>query len=239
MATSTGALPASGSVTASSDPLWEKMWRSAGLQFAGLFVLAYFLYGHQPSMGASPDTLTAFYSAERLKILIAAVLGGLGILNLMWFAEALKAVLTDAHQDGWGAAATASSAALGGLWLLLIAVNTALTLSIAGPANAGLPSLLNDCLWTGVVMSSFPRAMLIMSAAFGLWRAKIISNGLFAIGVAAVILVLLGGTTWASGGFWAPDGLYSRLVSPIIGLAWLAIVSRVLLTRIPATHGEW
>jgi hypothetical protein len=32
--------------------------------------------------------------------------------------------------------------------------------------------------------------------------------------VAAVVLVFLGGTTWVSGGLWAPDGLYSRFVSP-------------------------
>lgn len=37
-------------------------------------------------------------------------------------------------------------------------------------------------------------------------------------GVAAVVLVLLGGTTWMSGGFWAPDGAYSRLLSPLICL---------------------
>jgi hypothetical protein len=89
------------------------------------------------------------------------------------------------------------------------------------------------------VLSSFPRAMLIMAAAFGLWRAKLISNALFAVGVAAVVLVLLGGTTWLSGGFWAPDGVYSRFVSPIIGLLWVLVVSRVLLTRSPATRAGW
>jgi hypothetical protein len=46
------------------------------------------------------------------------------------------------------------------------------------------------------VLTSFPRAMLIMAAAFGLWRARLISNALFAAGVAAVVLVLLCGTTW-------------------------------------------
>ncbi len=55
--------------------------------------------------------------------------------------------------------------------------------------------------------------MLIMSGAFGFWRAGLISNALFAAGVAAVVLVLLGGTTWLDGGFWAPDGAYSRFVS--------------------------
>jgi hypothetical protein len=53
------------------------------------------------------------------------------------------------------------------------------------------------------------------------------------------VLVLLGGTTWMSGGFWAPDGAYSRLVSPLIGLAWVVVVSRVLLTRSPATRAAW
>ncbi len=65
------------------------------------------------------------------------------------------------------------------------------------------------------------------------------SNALFALGVAAVVLILLGGTTWMSDGFWAPDGAYSRFVSPVIGLAWIVVVSRVLMTRSPATRAAW
>ena len=65
------------------------------------------------------------------------------------------------------------------------------------------------------------------------------ADALFAAGVAAVVLVLLGGTTWLSGGFWAPDGAYSRFLSPIIGLVWPVVVSRVLLSRIPATRSGW
>jgi hypothetical protein len=53
------------------------------------------------------------------------------------------------------------------------------------------------------------------------------------------VLVLLGGTTWLSGGFWAPYGAYSRFVSPIIGLVWVLVVSRILLTRSPAAHSGW
>lgn len=78
-----------------------------------------------------------------------------------------------------------------------------------------------------------------MSSAFGLWRAGLISNALFAAGVAAVVLVLLGGTTWLSGGFWAPDGFYSRFVSPLIGIVWVLVVSRVLLTQNPASRVAW
>jgi len=53
------------------------------------------------------------------------------------------------------------------------------------------------------------------------------------------VLTLLGGMTWISGGFWAPDGAYSRFVSPLIGLAWVLVVSRVLLVRSPATRVGW
>jgi len=215
---------------------WERLWRTAGIQSIAFFIIAYLVYGHQPQVGASPDALVAFYAGERMRILIAAVFSGFAILNLMWFAAALRTSLADAGQDGWGAAATASSSALGALFLLLISLSAALAYSIAGPGNHMLTSGLNDFVWAGFVLTSFPRAMLIMAAAFGLWRGRLISNALFAAGVAAVVLVLLGGTTWLGGGFWGPDGVYSRFVSPAIGLVWAMVVSGVLLTRSPATR---
>jgi hypothetical protein len=218
---------------------WERLWRSAGIQSIGLFIIAYFIYGYQPQVGASADAVVAFYDGNRMRILIAAIFSGLAVLNLMWFAAAIRTTLADAGQDGWGAAATASSAMLGALFFLLVTIGAALAYSIAGSGNQALTSGLNDFAWACVVLTSFPRAMLIMSSAFGVWRAGLISNALFAAGVAAVVLVLLGGTTWVSGGFWAPDGTYSRFISPIIGLAWALVVSWVLLSRSPATRAGW
>ena len=46
----------------------------------------------------------------------------------------------------------------------------------------------------------------------------------------------MGGTTWLGNGIWAPDGTYARFVSPAIGLAWIVMVSWILLTRSPATR---
>ena len=238
MSASTTTETASASVYTTSA-FWERLWRTGGIQFVVFFIIAYVIYGYQPQVGASPDALAAFYTGERMRILIAAVFSGLNVLNLMWFAAALRTTLADAGQDGWGAAATASSAAFGGLYIFLITLAAALAYSIAGSGNATLTSGLNDFAWALVVLSSFPRAMLIMAAAFGLWRAGLISNALFAAGVAAVVLVLMGGTTWLSSGFWAPDGGYSRFVSPVIGLVWVLVVSRVLLTRSPATRAGW
>jgi hypothetical protein len=222
----------------SGPAFWERLWRTAGIQAVGLFIIAWIIYGYQPQVGAPAGALAAFYDGERTRILIAAALSGLALLNLLWFVAALRTTLADAGNDGWGAAATASSAMVGALFLVLMTIGTALAYSIAGAGNNTVTSGLNDFAWAGFVLSSFPRAMLIMSAAFGLWRAGLISNALFAVGVAAVVLVLAGGTTWLSSGFWAPDGVYSRFASPIIGLVWILVVSRVLLTS-PATRAGW
>jgi hypothetical protein len=198
---------------------WEQLWRTAGLQSVGCFVGAYFVYGYQPE--------------------VAAILTGMAILNLMWFAAAIRTTLIDAGQDGWGAGATAASAALGAFLFLLVSGHTALTHSIAALGNQTLTSALNDVVWAGVVMTSFPRAMLIMAGTFGLWRGGLISSGQFAAGVAAVVLVLAGGSTWMSDGFWAPSGAYSRFISPAIAFVWIAAVSRVLLNRAPVSRAGW
>src|SRR5262249_43089428 len=167
----------------------------------------------------------SFHGGDRTRIMFASVIFGLGLLNLLWFAAALASTLRDAGQGGWGSAATAASAVFAGAMFLLITVGATLAYSVAGSANdAGLTSALNDLSWVLPVVAWFPAAMLIMAGSFGLWRAKLISNTPFYLGVAAVIIVLLGGTTWASSGFWAPDGAYNRWVSTLVGLAWVAVV---------------
>ena len=238
MSASSAAIASSASVY-TTPAFWERLWRKSGINFVVFFILAYVIYGIQPQVGAPADALGAFYNGDRTRILIAAVISGMAVLNLLWFAAALRTVLADAGEDGWGAAATASSTAVGGLFLLLIAMSAALAYSIAGSGNSALTSGVNDFAWAVVVLSSFPRAMLIMAGSFGLWRARLISNTLFAIGVAAVVLVLAGSTTWMSGGVWAPDGFFSRFVSPSIALAWVLGVSRILLSRAPATRAAW
>src|SRR3982075_175435 len=137
-----------------TSAFWERLWRTAGIQSVGLFIIGYIIYGYQPQIGASADALVAFYNGDRTRILIAAVFFGMAILNLMWFAAALRTTLADAGQDGWGAAATASSATLGGLFLLLTTVSAALAYSIAGAGNHTLTSGLNDFAWASVVLSS-------------------------------------------------------------------------------------
>ena len=75
---------------------WERLWRTSGINFVVFFFVAYVIYGFQPHVGASADALTAFYVGDRTRILIAAVFSGLTVLNLLWFAAALRTTLADA-----------------------------------------------------------------------------------------------------------------------------------------------
>jgi len=214
---------------------WERIWRMNGIAFVALSVVVFLIYGIQPGIGASQSDLASFYEGNAARILIASVIAGLNILNLMWFAAAIRTTLADAGQDGWGAAATAASSAIGAMFFLSLTVSAVLAYSIAGSGDAGLTTALNDLTWIVVVISSFPRAMLIMAAAFGFWRAGLISNGLFGAGLLAVLLGVLGGTTWLADGLWAPDGLYSRYIWPAVGLLAVLVASRVL-ARAPSTR---
>jgi hypothetical protein len=232
------AMPPATSVASTPD-FWDRLWRSAGIQSIGLFLIAFLLYGNPPGLAAPDQALTAFYEGARFRILLASILGGLAVLNLMWFAAALRSVLADSGQGGWGAAASAASAAVGALLLLLLTIFAALTYLAAQAQSPAVLRALNDFAWTTLVLSSFPRAMLAMAAAFGLWRAKRISNGLFSVGVLVVVLVLLGGTTWAQAGLWAPDGVYSRFVTPAVGALWLLVVCGVLLNRSVTLRSAW
>lgn len=217
---------------------WELLWRTAGLQFVALLIGAWLLYGLQPGIGATADEVSAFYAGNASRLLIGTSVFGLALLNLMWFAAALRATLSEAGQDGWGAAATASSSAVAGMFLIVCAIVADLALSGAAGGIGSSGAALNRFLWAGFVLTSFPRAMLIMAGSLGLWRAGRISNGIFAAGVACIVLTLLGGTTWFDTGFWAPDGTYSRFISPIISLLWVVAASGVLL-KAPAAKIGW
>lgn len=236
MSTSTTAAISSGSGY-NTPRFWEWFWRLSGIQFVALFVVATIVYGYQPGLGAPADAIAAFYEGHRTRILIATVISCINLLNLLWFTAALRTTLAEAGLDGWGAAATTASATFGALSLLHITVGAALSYAIAG--DLPFTSSLNDLAWALDVTTSFPRAMLIMSGAFGLWRAGLISNALFAAGVAGVVLALLGGTTWQSNGVWAPDGAYSRFVSPALLLLWVVVVSHILLSQSPSKQSGW
>ena len=215
-------------------PNWERNWLGGGVLFVALIVVAFFVYGSQPKLGASPAELVSFFHGDRTRILIATIIFCFAFLELVWFGAALSSVLRDANLGGWAGAAISASAVMGALLFLRMAVRAALAFSLVGSTSPPVVTGLSDFAYVLTVLLAFPTAMFVMAGAFGLWRAEIISQKFFTVGVVAVILTLLGGTTWARDGFWAPDGAYST-VSQLVAYTWIAVISGVLYMRSPAT----
>ena len=64
---------------------WERNWRGAGVVFVVLTIVAFFVYGDQPNLGASPGELLSFFHGDRTRILIATVIFCFAFLELLWF----------------------------------------------------------------------------------------------------------------------------------------------------------
>src|SRR4029078_11479803 len=81
---------------------FEHLWRGAGVQAVAFALVGLAVFRIQPFM--------------------AAPTRGLAILNLTWWAASVRTTLADAGLDGWGAAATAASSALAGIFFVLVAL---------------------------------------------------------------------------------------------------------------------
>lgn len=212
---------------------FEHLWRGAGIQAVAFIVIGALVAGFGPGIGASSETVTGFYAANGVRILIATPILALGFLNLVWFTQSIRVALAEVGLDGWGAAATAASAMTGAIAFVLIAIQTA-QVTIAGVGDGAFATGLNTVAWTAVVLSSFPRAMLVMAPSFGFWRAGYISNKQFLLAVGLVFAGVFGGTTLAIGTVWAPDAAFSRFILPALELVWVVAIGRVL-SRVPST----
>jgi hypothetical protein len=212
---------------------WERLWRGAGIGYVVLLLVASVFYGTQPGLGASTGKLVAFFDGDRTHILIAAVIFCCGFLELLWFGSALSSLLRDARKEVWASAVTASSAAFAALLFVRMTVRATLALSIAGSGASQATHAFADLGWGLTVIGAFPSGMFVLATAFGLSRAHLISKKLFSTGVVAGALALLGGTTWASHGFWAPDGGFQN-ISQFVVFAWIVVISGVLAKRMPS-----
>ena len=214
---------------------WERYGRATGIVFVVLFIVGYAIYGSQPKIGASTSDITSFYVGDRGKVLTAMAIIGLAVVFLLWFVAAIASALRDAGKAGWGTATTAAGTTLATLFFVLIALNAGLAYSIAGYGDQGVITALSDMCWIIGVTVSFPAALLIGATSLGLSGTRLVPTWFSPIGILAAILVLLGGTTWATSGFWAADGAYAQWITPIIATAWIIVTSGLLYVRSPAT----
>ncbi len=218
-----------------TDVNWERYARATGAVFVVCFVVGLIIAGMAPSLGDSTDKLVSYYDGDRGRILTAAFIIGIGLVALLWFVGAIANALREAGQGRLAATTIGAGTTLVGFVMLVVTLNAALAFKIAAEGNAAVIRAFFDLQWVVGVMISFPAAALVAAAAVGLQRAGLIPDWLGRAGIAVALLDILGGTTWATSGFWAADGAYSQMITPALSLAWTLVTSVLLYMRAPVT----
>jgi hypothetical protein len=89
--------------------------------------------------------------------------------------------------------------------------------------------------WACQVIISWPVAVFVGATAVASLRSLVFPQWHAWAGGIASLAFLLGGTTWARDGFWAPDGGYGTITF-IVFLVWLVVTSVLLVLRSEAAE---
>lgn len=209
---------------------WDRMAASTGLGFAVVILVAFFIFGDSPSLGASASDKAAFFTDHRGRILTAMVLASFALLLFVWFAGTLAVILRDAGEPRLGAVLLAGAAVMtAGIFGFLVFA-AALASTVAKSADSGVSAALYDVSTAADVMVSFPAALVAAAVALATLRSHVFPAWFGWASLAGAAAFLSGGTTWASDGFWAPDGAWTTITF-LVFLAWTAVASGLLIAR--------
>jgi hypothetical protein len=213
---------------------WDRIAAAMGIVFAALFIAAFIVLGDSPKLGDSPEEIASFYVDDRGRVVTAGILFGLATIAALWFVAALATTLRNEGEVRLGATVIASGATMVGVSLMILGVNAAQVFGVAA-TDPDAASTLNSLAWACQVIVSWPVAALALATAVGAWRTAIFPPWLAYASIAGAVVLALGGTTWATDGFWAPDGAFS-FITVIVFLLWAIVTSWVFMQRVTAAE---
>jgi hypothetical protein len=195
-----------------------------------LALLAFLFSGETTEISDSASEVASAYQDDRSQILFSIVLFGFAVVFLLWFVGVLANALREAGQGGFAATALGAAVAFVAVLTASIGVEAGLAYNVADEADAGVVKALSDLTWAVFVLVSFPVATFVGAASLGFLRSRLLPDWFGWAGLVATVLFLLGGTTWAGDGFWAPDGGYGFL-TVLLFLLWVLVASVLLFRR--------
>ena len=216
--------------------MWDRVAPGFGVVFAVLFLLGFLLIGDSPKLDDSAEEIVAYYDDERSKLLTVVVLFGLAIVAFLWFLGSVVHTLrVGADESRLAATALGAGAVTTALFGGIVLINAGLAFQIAEDGDAGVVAALYDLAWVTSTLISYPVAALVGSTGIGALRGRLVPAWFGWASAVAAVAILVSGTTFAGDGFWAPDGAYNAYVAPVIFVAWVVVLSVLLLRRALAT----
>lgn len=211
---------------------WDRIAPGFGVVFAVLFVLGFLLAGDSPALDSSSEEIASYYDDDRGKLLTAIVLFGLSLIAFLWFLGSIVHTLrVEADESRLAPTALGAGVVTTSLFGGILLLNAGLAFQIAEDGDAGVVAAVYDLSWVTSSLLSFPAAALVLAAGVGLMRGRLLPVWFGWASTVAALALVAGGTTWARDGFWAPDGAYNAYITPIIFVAWVVVLSVLLLRR--------
>jgi hypothetical protein len=215
---------------------WERYGAAAGVAFAVLVLISFFMLPSPPHVNAGFRKIGDFYANHRKAVLTSNVLGTFGALAFIWFLGHLRHVLNRAE----GGVEALSPIVYGaGMAAAVVGILGAIPTSVLAfssqeeviNSNAGIVRLLYD---TNTIMTSLlflTVGLFVVAGAFAMVRKELVGPWLGWVGMGVA------GLTWATGiagfyvttysGFWTGFGI----VAVLSFVAWVLAASVVMLRR--------
>jgi hypothetical protein len=215
---------------------WERYGAAAGIAFAVLILVSFFMLPSPPHVNASFRKIGDYYANHRRAVLTSNVIGTFGSLAFIWFLGHLRHVLNRAE----GGVEALSPIVFGsGMAAIVVAILGAIPTSVLAfssqeeviNSSAGIVRLLYDMNTIMYSLLFLTAGLFAVSAAFAMVRKELVGQWLGWVGLGVA------GLMWASGtagfyvttysGFWTGFGIVALLAF----LAWVLAASVVMLRR--------
>jgi hypothetical protein len=208
--------------------MWDR-WAAkvSGTLFVILFVIGYLMSGDRPDVGDSADSVVAYFTDNRGRILASVTILGLAGLAFVWWIATVAATLPRAGEARLASTAYGGGMVFAALFNLVILIYGAAAYTIAGTADAGVTKAVHDLTWPSTILIPLTVALFVSATSAASSRAAVLPKWFTSVGLVATVAFLLGGTTWASSGFWSPYGTYTLIIQ-FVFLAWVIVASWLL-----------
>lgn len=206
---------------------WERWAPGAGILFVLAYIVAFAIGGDPPKADDSVGTIRDYY-ADDGAILTSTYIFGIAVVFYLSFVGTLASRLREAGQRRLAAVAFAGALTVAGI--AIIGTLAGAVLAYRTPADDSVLQAFYDVQLLAYVLVSFPAAALFAATAIASERAGVFPRWLNASSGVAAVAFLVGGATFASSGFFAPNGVYAVIMT-IVFMAWVVASSALMLRQ--------
>jgi hypothetical protein len=214
--------------------LWERLGALTGVAFVVCSAVAFLIVPDPPSAEDGSEFVLNFFAENDSDVMWQAFFFGLGGVFLLWFGGTLAAALRRAERDALTrvpAIVAASAAASTAMFLVGVSAAGAVASGVE-TMDQGVAFGLYQLSSFTFVMTDFPAAAFLLSAAVGIARSGLLPESVGWVGavVGLLLLVNAGGRLLADSSGFAPGGNANTITFGLF-LFWVFVASVFLAQR--------